>query len=200
MEKDPIGQASVIGQFWSLLKSAIGAKDRSFFLLDRGPAGCEDRGLNAVPLATKLEAANRQLCAAIKLFFANEDPVAVHTLAGASREIYEKHVKKENGFPTFEWIRQQNPQLEHAKKGERLWDILNRARNFFKNEGKTLTETIDFTDEMNDLMLVMACNDSMNLTIKNSLFEVDAYIAWYLAVHTDIDKAIANTRDQVEKK
>jgi hypothetical protein len=105
----------------------------------------------------------------------------------------------ENGFPTFEWIRQQNPQLEHAKKGERLWDILNRARNFFKREGKTLTETIDFTDEMNDLMLVMACNDSMNLTIKNSLFEVDAYIAWYLAVHTDIDKAIANTRDQVKK-
>jgi hypothetical protein len=47
----------------------------------------------SVPTITKLEAANRQLCTAIRMFFADDDAVAVHTLACAAREIYEKHCR-----------------------------------------------------------------------------------------------------------
>jgi hypothetical protein len=36
---------------------------------------------------TKIDAAEANLCAAIRLFFADEHSVPVHTLAGAAREV-----------------------------------------------------------------------------------------------------------------
>ena len=42
-------------------------------------------------IITKLEAAHRQLTTAIRLYFDDDDLAAIHTLACAAREIYEKH-------------------------------------------------------------------------------------------------------------
>ena len=53
-------------------------------------------------IVTKIEAAHRQLAIAVKLYFQNDDMVAVHTLACAAREIYEKHCKKQ-GLDKCNW-------------------------------------------------------------------------------------------------
>src|SRR5712692_11716002 len=53
----------------------------------------------AIPMITKLEAAHRQLTTAIRMFFADGDAVAVHTLACAAREIYERHGGKAGNIP-----------------------------------------------------------------------------------------------------
>jgi hypothetical protein len=50
--------------------------------------------MSSIPTISKLEAANRQLCTAIRMFFSDDNAVAVHTLACAAREIYEKHCRK----------------------------------------------------------------------------------------------------------
>lgn len=42
---------------------------------------------------SKIEAANRQVDIAIRMYMDGGDAVAVHTLACAAREIYEKHCR-----------------------------------------------------------------------------------------------------------
>jgi hypothetical protein len=47
-----------------------------------------------IETVSKLEAANRQLCTAIRMFFADDDAVAVHTLACAAREFMKSTAAK----------------------------------------------------------------------------------------------------------
>ncbi len=62
---------------------------------------------------TKLDAAKRQLSCAIRMFFANEDPVSVYTLGNAAPEIFE-------GRPSFRSRRK-------SKSAYRLFDALRAA-------------------------------------------------------------------------
>jgi hypothetical protein len=57
------------------------------------------------------EAANRQLCTAIRMFFADDDAVAVHTLACAAREIYEKRCGTAGIKRMMDHIKESNPLL-----------------------------------------------------------------------------------------
>ena len=138
-------------------------------------------------LITKLDAANRQLCAAIRLFFADGDAVAVHTLACAAREIYEKNCRKAGRRRMFDFVQSGNP--EHAERD--LWNILNAARNFFKHEGSSLGESIEFEDSMNDFALLTACTDCATLCSPHQPPEVQAYSLWFLAVESPDDQAMA---------
>ena len=83
--------------------------------------------LNNVPTVTNLQAANRQLGTAIRLFFNDEDAIAVHTLACAAREIYEKQCYKHGVDPMLYHIKRNNPHYTQKQ----IMDLLNRARNFF---------------------------------------------------------------------
>jgi hypothetical protein len=44
--------------------------------------------LSNISTISKLEAANRQLCTAIRLFFDDGDSIAVHTLACCTRDLW----------------------------------------------------------------------------------------------------------------
>ncbi len=126
---------------------------------------------------TKLEAANRQLATAIRLFFENEDPVVVHTLACAAREIYEKHCLKKGLRRTFDYVKESNP--THAEKD--LWNVLNGLRNFFKHPGESLDETVEFSDTYNDFMLLSACHDcGMLIGPENNPLPMQAFGTWFL--------------------
>ena len=46
---------------------------------------------------TTLEAAKRQLRTAVELYFADDDPVSIHTLVGASYQILQDLNKKADG-------------------------------------------------------------------------------------------------------
>jgi hypothetical protein len=60
---------------------------------------------------SNLEAANRQLCTAIRLFLTDDDAVAVHTLACAAREIYEKRCGTAGIERMLDHIKESNPSL-----------------------------------------------------------------------------------------
>lgn len=129
---------------------------------------------------SKLEAANRQLATAIRMFLNDADAIAVHTLACASREIYEKHLAKQGRGRFFDKLRS-GPVLEDHTDKE-LWDVFNLARNFFKHLGKSLDETIEFSDEMNDFTLMMASDDCAKINGKTT-DEVYAFMLWIEATH-----------------
>ncbi len=143
--------------------------------------------MSAFPTITKLEAATRQLCTAIRLFFADDDAVAVHTLACAAREIYEKHCRKAGRGQMFDFVQAGNP--AYTKKD--LRKLLNAARNFLKHEGESLDEHIEFDDSMNDFQLLVACTDYTTLGMSNQPPEVQAYSIWFVAVESPDEQAMA---------
>jgi len=140
----------------------------------------------SAPTVTKLEAANRQLCTAIRMFFANEDAVAVHTLACAAREIYEKHCHNGGLGRMFDFVKAGNP--GHAEK--QLWNLLNAARNFFKHEGASLEERIEFDDTMNDFALLSACTDCGTLCSPRQPVEVQVFSLWFVATQSPDEQAM----------
>jgi hypothetical protein len=141
----------------------------------------------SVPTITKLEAANRQLCTAVRMFFADGDAVAVHTLACAAREIYEKHCRKAARGRMFDFVQAGNP--GHQEK--QLWNLLNAARNFFKHEGDSLDDRIEFDDTMNDFALLSACTDCATLSAPHQPAEVQAFTIWFVSVEAPDEEAIA---------
>jgi hypothetical protein len=147
--------------------------------------------ISPFPFITTLEAANRQLCTAIRLFFADDDSVAVHTLACAAGEIYEKSYKKKRRDRMFDFVRLGNP--EHTEAD--LRQTLVHARNFFKHGasnhgGAAVSDSIEFEDSMNDFALLAACIDCIQLYSQAQPPEVRAYSYWYFAVKSD-DECIA---------
>jgi hypothetical protein len=143
--------------------------------------------MTGTPTITKLEAANRQLSTAIRMFFADDDAVAVHTLACAAREIYEKHCAQSGRGRMFDFVKAGSPQV-----GERdLWNLLNAARNFFKHPGNALGERIEFDDAMNDFQLLSACTDCATLCSPNQPPEVQAYSLWFVAVEAPDEQAMS---------
>jgi hypothetical protein len=131
---------------------------------------------------SSLEAANRQLCTAIRIFFADDDAVAVHTLACAAREIYEKRCGTAGIELMLDHIKNSNPSLTQKT----IMDVLNEARNVFKH---LRDETVDFSDEMNDFVLFTACHDCGMLCTLNQPDEVQAYTIWFLAVNPQMHDA-----------
>jgi hypothetical protein len=137
---------------------------------------------------SNLEAANRQLCTAIRLFFADDDAVAVHTLACAAREIYEKRCGTAGIERMLDHIKDSNPSLTQKE----IMTILNAPRNFFKHPSMNPDDSLDFSDEMmNDFVLFTACHDCMMLCTLNQPDEVQAYTIWFLAVNPQLHNADA---------
>jgi hypothetical protein len=138
-------------------------------------------------IITKLDAARRQLVTAIRLFFADDDLAAIHTLACAAREIYEKHCAAQGVERMFEYIESANPQRTRKE----LWGILNGTRNFLKHPevSMDLSAAIELDDEMNAAMLWVTCHDCAMLCKDAQPPEVQAYNLWYLATRGARERA-----------
>lgn len=128
---------------------------------------------------TKLDAACRQLELAIKLYFDNGDLVATHTLACAAREIFEKHCKLDSRHRLFDQIRKNHTDATDKE----LWDVLNKARNFFKHPDPQgdLNATVELGDADNKTTIFMAAYDCSSLLDENTPPIFLNYVTWYVA-------------------
>jgi sarcosine oxidase delta subunit len=108
------------------------------------------------------------------MYFADDDLVAIHTLACAAREIYEKHCKKKGITRFFDYVQQSHNQPE-----KELWNAINGPRNFLKHPGDSLDDEITLTDSENSSMLFFACHDCAMLCGQDQPFEVSVFNAWY---------------------
>lgn len=105
-----------------------------------------------MPLFSKRDAAKRQLNAAIRLFFAAGDPVAVHCLASSAANLYSDLVEKTTVKDS--WRKRFAGTGDY--RGNEVKQVLNHAWNFFKHGDRDADEELDFEETQTELMLFYA--------------------------------------------
>jgi hypothetical protein len=102
---------------------------------------------------TKLDAARRQLRAAILLWFLEEDPVSIHTLASAAHEITHTLFKREG----LEGLLFDSPIVRYEARSD-VPKKLKAAATFFKHAQRDPDETHEFNPSINPLLFVAVGN------------------------------------------
>lgn len=143
----------------------------------------------------KIEAARRQIDAAIRLLFDNEDPIAIHTLTMAGFRILRDITEKQNSDiskVTQSFIR---PGMEG-----KFWGSLQTFANFLKHANTDPDGIIDnIQEEVNDSILLLASLYYQDLGYQFTP-EMLAITGWYSAIHPDFisDDAPKNIQAQIE--
>jgi hypothetical protein len=125
---------------------------------------------------TKIDAAESQLRAAVRMFFENQDLVPIYTLANAAREVVGQ---------LGEHLDIETVQKEVAKaRGTdvaKLTSPLRRVANFFKHADRDPTARIDLNENDVEATLFFACHDfgrvAGGVPIEAQVFEAWAYAA-----------------------
>jgi hypothetical protein len=130
---------------------------------------------------TKLEAARRQLDAAIRMLFAGEDPLAIHALAMAAFRLL-RDLSEKQGSDFHETIRRCfRPGMERE-----AWRALQGPANFLKHaDHDPEAELSDINEELNDLIILLACCYYTDLGGRPTP-EMTALTAWAFALNLQL--------------
>ena len=129
---------------------------------------------------TKISAAEGQLKEAIRFFFQERDPVAIHTLIGAAYQIlYDLGRKQgiESLLRDSKWIREE--------RKEEWNQILNSARNFFKHADRDPKKELEFRPEINAFFLfdaILLCES----VSKKKTNEGRIFVSWFTLKYPDL--------------
>ncbi len=132
---------------------------------------------------SKLDAARRQLFAALQLYFEDGDTVAIHTLAAVAHEILSVLVRKKGGATMLDWVKALvTPEFE-----KQLIDWARQPQNFFKHGGKDANSNIEFDTKLTEFFLFDACLaygkveaiPKGDITAEATRIQI-AYLTWYL--------------------
>lgn len=129
---------------------------------------------------SKLQAAERQLRVAIRLFFNREDMIGIHTLTGAASQILRDLAAKSgesSPLRTAELIRPERRKEWHT--------ALDRAKNFFKHADRDAEEVLDFYPCSTAWLLFEAVLIHVVIT-KAYLPETLVFISWINLKYPDI--------------
>lgn len=130
---------------------------------------------------TKLEAASRQLRTAIRLLFAQDDAVSVHTLAHASfgllKGLAEHHGERR--------VVEAAKNLSSTSKQSDFWTSFNRTGNFFKHADKDPTDLLtERPEEENEALISLAVEIYRDLKAPPAP-EIEAFYLWWRCIHFD---------------
>ena len=129
---------------------------------------------------TKIEAAQRQIDAGIRMLFRNDDPVAVHTVAMAGFRILRDLVAQQKGL--------EDPIASLIKPGKEkaFWRGFNSFANFLKHANKDPDDISDgILEEANDVTLLMATT-YYGLLGFDKTEEMQVLATWCLTVHPEV--------------
>lgn len=125
---------------------------------------------------SKIEVAQRQLNVAIRMLFANDDPVAVHTLVGAASSILSNLV--ENRHPNESWDKL--AQGANGLSASEYFTIMRKAQNWFKHAVDDPDERFEFDPEGTEALAFWAV---MNASLLADLStEAMIYQIWFIAL------------------
>ena len=129
---------------------------------------------------TKLDAAKRQLETAIRLWFHDADPVSIHTLAAAARQILVDVNSKRGGEP----MGADRPEIRpEARKRARA--VFAEAKNFFKHANRDPAATLMFTPEATRFYLLEAADRYLELAGEQPPI-LRVYIIYHALTHPEI--------------
>ncbi len=124
---------------------------------------------------TKVEAAQRQLSFAIRMLFVGQDPVAVHTLAGAASIILTDLV--ERLAPEHSWDRM--AQEDNNLKPDQYFQIIRKAQNYLKHARDDHADVLVFEPNDTEALIMMAVMNASELVPMS--IEAQVFQLWYLA-------------------
>lgn len=131
---------------------------------------------------SKFDVAERQLNQAVALFFREEDPVSIHTLAEAATQVLYDLRESFGGTSLL----RNSDRIREEHKVE--WNAcLVRSRNFFKHADRDPNEVHDFREEFNHFSLIEAVNLYLSAK-KRWTPESLLYFAWFMARYPNFVK------------
>jgi hypothetical protein len=127
-------------------------------------------------IVTKLDAARRQLNSAVRLWFADGDPVAIHTLAYAAHEIIHA-IFRSRGFKGLMF---DSPRVRKDKRG--MWSkTIRKAPNWFKHARDDLHGSFEFETGLNELLLGITAAALVRMGEPQTV--EGAAIGWWMYLH-----------------
>ena len=133
------------------------------------PAVTEVKAPKRQERITRLEAASRQLDAAIQLFFAGGDPLAVHALATAAGELFADRLARWNGAAPGDSL----PRESYLR-------TLKTARELLRSCGGE--ESLEFDPARNDALIAQAIADRTTVCPTRPLSrDMAVFRDWYRA-------------------
>ncbi|MDQ3026990.1 MAG: hypothetical protein M3R58_10890 [Pseudomonadota bacterium] len=122
----------------------------------------------------KLDAARRQLQTAITLWFADGDPIAIHTLSFAAYEIIHV-VSKKRGRTTG--LMFDSEVFKDKQERNEINLLMKSAPNFFKHAKEDFDATIEFDPRSNEILITFALI-GLDLAGEKPLPHESAFLAW----------------------
>lgn len=129
-------------------------------------------------VVSKTDAARRQMETACKLFFRDQDPVSIHTLASAAYGIMLGMCKKRTLI---------SPPLKSTAfikqgKEKEFMDIMNKAENFFKHGSSDANEQLKYNPEASTYYLFDSIRIYSELTGERTAL-MKAFQVWFQVRH-----------------
>ena len=144
----------------------------------------------------KSEAARRQVDAGIRIHFAGEDPVAVHTVASAAWRIL-RDLSRRSGRPGN--IVEQLESVIRPEMRSEFWRQINAPANFLKHADRDADVILDYVGEtINDVTLHMCCHSYQDLGFQLTK-EMVVFISWSYALypHLLLEGPLRDTAERV---
>jgi hypothetical protein len=124
---------------------------------------------------TKLDAASRQINAAITLLFGGADPIVVHTLAIAASNVFADVLDKKSG--TKSW--REKMRVDHGLSNAQFKELIHKSWNFFKHGDRDPEGILEFDKKESEYLIFLAtleCGELQNTSIQMQVFQL-----WFLA-------------------
>ncbi|MFZ5524857.1 MAG: hypothetical protein ACOY9D_12355 [Pseudomonadota bacterium] len=128
---------------------------------------------------SKLDAAVRQLDAAIRLFFSGADPIVVHTLAASAGNIFADVA--EHRYRGVSWRTRMRD--DAGLSTQRFKNILHDAWNFFKHANHDPDGVLQFEEVDSEHLMFVAVLDCGD--IQATSCNMQAFQLWYIATHPE---------------
>jgi hypothetical protein len=128
---------------------------------------------------SKLDAAKRQLKTAINLYFSYGDPVSIHTLASAAREILYDLNKKHSGTSML-----LDDHLMRDEMKKKYNKILRDPQNFFKHADRNPEGILNLNPDISPIFIYDAILKYQELTHETVPYFI-IFRGWYWAHHPD---------------
>lgn len=138
-------------------------------------------------IINKIDAAERNLKEAIRLFFESRDAVAIHTLASAAQGVLRDIARQRKLEHTS--LLHDNPLIDAVTRGLRIKKI-NAPRNFFKHADNDSTSTLDF-DESENINVLLDAVLIFGLVSPIPLHEANVFFGWFTTAYPAMRPAVS---------
>lgn len=132
---------------------------------------------------TKIQAAERQLNASIRMFFGGEDPIATHNVACAAFDLL-RNLAEKTDRPSL--MDKMLGMVNESKKNDMI-ELWRKPQNFLKHANRDPDDVLEYNPEILKFYLAFASIAYSEFTNKDTP-EVRGFILWFSLMHPDLIK------------